>query len=82
MILETLQLIKHHTGLELTLCDYFTGIRKSPKGEHFNVVLKEPIFCSNTHTVLERFAKQYGLIQVEPNGYKRLAIFPKMKDNA
>jgi len=31
---------------------------------------------------LERFADQYGLIQVEPNGYKRLAIFPKTITNA
>ena len=75
MIDETLSLIKHHTGLELQLCDYFTGVQKSYHGDYFNVILKDPIFCSREHTTLERFANQYGLIKVEPNGYKRLAIF-------
>ncbi len=82
MITETLQLIKQHTGLDLTLCDYFTGIHKSAKGQYFNVVLNDPIYQSSEHTKLERFAAQYGLIQVEPNGYKRLAIFPKAETNA
>ncbi len=75
MITETLQLIKQHTGLDLTLCDYFTGVQKSYHGDYFNVILTDPIFASREHTILERFADQYGLIQVEPNGYKRLAIF-------
>lgn len=75
MIDETLSLIKHHTGLELQLCDYFTGVQKSYHGDYFNVVLNDPIFSSREHTALERFADQYGLIKVEPNGYKRLAIF-------
>ena len=82
MITETLQLIKQHTGLDLNLCDYFTGIHTNEKGRYFNVVLSDPIYQSREHTQLERFANQYGLIQVEPNGYKRLAIFPKMQTNA
>lgn len=82
MIEETLKLIKDYTGLDLQLCDYFTGVKKSAKGEYFNVVLKHPIYESHEHTILERFAKQYKIIQVEPNGYKRLAIFPKANANA
>jgi hypothetical protein len=82
MIAETLELIKHHTGLQLELCDYFTGVQKSYHGNYFNVILKDPLFTSLEHTILERFADQYGLIQVEPNGYKRLAIFPKTITNA
>lgn len=75
MINETLALIKHHTGLELQLCDYFTGVQKSYHGDYFNVILKDPIFSSREHTILEKFAAQYELIKVEPNGYRRLAIF-------
>ena len=78
MIAKTLELIKHHTGIELQLCDYFTGVQKSYHGSYFNVILKDPLFASRDHTILERFANQYGLIKVEPNGYKRLAIFPKI----
>lgn len=82
MIEETLKLIKQHTGLELTLCDYFTGVQKSQKGLYFNVVLNEPLFSSHAYTQLERFANQYGLIEITPNGYKRLAIFQKQFNNA
>lgn len=75
MIEETLAVIKDHTGIELKLCDYFTGIQTSAKGKYFNVVVTEPLFQSSVYAQLERFANQYGLIRVEPNGYKRLAIF-------
>ena len=75
MIEETLKLIKIHTGVDLKLCTYFTGVQKNGRGEYFNVVLDEPIYQSYVHTQLERFAEQYKLIQVEPNGYMRLAIF-------
>jgi len=82
MITKTLELIKQQTGLELQLCDYFTGVHKSAKGEYFNIILKDPICQSRDHTILERFAEKHRLIQVEPNGYKRLAIFPKTNSNA
>ena len=76
MIQETLMLIKNHTGLSLQLCDYFTGLQT---GNYFNVILKDPIYESSEHNTLERFADKYGLIKVEPNGYKRLAIFKLKK---
>jgi hypothetical protein len=75
VINETLALIKHHTGLELKLCPYFTGIHTSAKGKYFNVVLEKPLFDSPVYTTLEVFAEGKKLIRVEPNGYMRLAIF-------
>jgi hypothetical protein len=79
MIDKTLALIKRYTGLELQLCDYFTGVKKSGKDKYFNIILSDPIYESREHATLERFANQYGLIKVEPNGYKRLAIFRVVK---
>ena len=76
MIQKTLQLIKDNTGLVLTLCDYFTGIREGPKGKYFNIVLIDKTCESLDYVYLQRFSEKYGLIRIEPNGVKRVAIFP------
>ena len=76
MIQKTLQLIKDNTGLELTLCDYFTGIKESPKGKYFNIILNDKTCESLDYICLQRFSEKYGLIKIEPNGVKRVAIFP------
>ena len=36
---ETLEMIKEQTGLELELCDYFTGIKEHNGRKYFNVIL-------------------------------------------
>ena len=76
MIQKTLQLIKDNTGLVLTLCDYFTGIKESPKGKYFNIILNDKTCESLDYVSLQRFSEKYGLIRIEPNGVKRVAIFP------
>lgn len=75
MIQETLELIEKQTGLKLTLCDYFAGLRYHNGMPYFNVVIDSIVSESKEYDLLERFAKQYSLINVEPNGYKRLAIY-------
>ena len=75
MIQKTLQLIKDNTGLVLTLCDYFTGIKEYPTGKYFNIVLPEKTCESKDYVTLQRFSEKYGLIKVEPNGVRRVAIF-------
>ena len=75
MIQKTLQLIKENTGLALNLCDYFTGIKECAKGKYFNIVLPEKICESKDYVTLQRVSKKYGLIKVEPNGVRRVAVF-------
>lgn len=72
---DTLDLIKDQTGLELELCDYFTGIKKHNGRKYFNVILSQRTSESNEYDKLKRFADKYKLISVEPNGLNRVAVF-------
>ena len=72
---ETLELIKEQTGLELDLCDYFTGIKEHNGRKYFNVILSQRTSESKDYDLLKRFADKYKLISVEPNGLKRVAVF-------
>ena len=73
-ISETLELIKKQTGLNLVLCDYFTGIHNYRGRKYFNVILSQRISESRDYDVLKKFADKYNLISVEPNGLNRVAI--------
>lgn len=70
-----LDLIKEQIGLELNLCDYFTGIKEHNGQKYFNVILSQRTSESQDFDKLKRFAEQYKLIKVEPNGLKRVAVF-------
>ena len=72
---ETLDLIKEQTGLKLNLCDYFTGMKEHNGQKYFNVILSQRTSESQDFDKLKRFAEQYKLIKVEPNGLKRVAVF-------
>ena len=74
-IQETLENIKELTGLSLTLCDYFTGLRTSGGKKYFNVILPTRTSEAVEYTKLLQFSRKYGSISVEPNGVNRLAIF-------
>jgi|GEM_PF-1147698 len=74
-ILKTLDLIKEQTGLELELCDYFTGIQEHNGRKYFNVILSQRTSESQDFDKLKRFANQYKIISVEPNGLRRVAVF-------
>ena len=74
-ISETLELIKEQTGLNLELCDYFTGIEEYNDRKYFNVILHQRTSESKEYDTLKRFADKYKLISVEPNGLKRVAVF-------
>ena len=77
LIEKTLLLIKDQTGLNLTLCDYFTGLRGIGGKKYFNVILPQKTSESNEYNILKRFADKYKKIQIEPNGVCRVAIFIK-----
>jgi len=74
-IKDTLELIKEQTGLNLKLCNYFTGIKEHNGRNYFNVILYQITSESKEYDILKRFADKYKYISVEPNGFKRLAIF-------
>jgi hypothetical protein len=74
-ISETLALIKEQTGLNIKLCEYFSGIRESNGEKYFNAVLDERTSESKDFDTLERFCKKYKTLKIEPNGLKRIAIF-------
>ena len=74
-ISETLALIKDQTGLDLELCDYFSGVKKHNGRKYFNVILAQKTSESAEYEVLKRFADKYNLISIEPNGVNRVAIF-------
>jgi hypothetical protein len=72
---ETLELIKNQTGLELELCDNFTGLKEHKGRKYFNVSLPQRTSESKEYDTLKRFASKYKSISVEPNGLKRVAVF-------
>lgn len=77
MISITLELIKKSIGLDLKLCDHFTGIKEFSNQRYFNVILNNKISESHDFNMLKNFSEKYNLIKVEPNGLKRVAIFYK-----
>lgn len=72
---NTLSVIKEQIGLELILCEYFTGIRKHGSKEYFNVELKDRAWNSIEYTSLERLVQKGIVSKVEPNGVTRVAIY-------
>ena len=74
-IKETLNLIQKQIGLNLVLCNYFTGIRFFNNKPYFNVVLKNSISESKDYEKLKRWSVKYKTIKIENNGLKRLSIF-------
>ena len=78
MIKKILKKIKDQTGLTLKLDDHFTGVREYKGEKYFNVKLKQACSESKEFNILENFSNEYGSIRVEPNGYKRVAIFPRL----
>jgi len=75
MINKTLKHIEDQTGLKLSTCDYFKGIKKLNGNKYFNIVLNENTSESKEYNTLEKFANKYKTIKIEPNGVKRVAIF-------
>jgi hypothetical protein len=72
---KTIEFIEKQTGLTLSLCDYFTGIKEHNGIKYFNVLLSQRTSESIDYDLLKRFADKYKIVSVEPNGLKRVAIF-------
>ena len=78
VIESTLILIKKMVGVDLKLCEHFTGIKDSIKGKYFNVELNEKVSESKEYVKLIQVSKKYKIFNIEQNGLKRLAIFPNI----
>ncbi len=76
LVSKTINLIKTQIGVELELDDYFTGLKYHKGKPYFNVKINDPVSESKIYTQLDSFSKKYGLISIEPNGNKRIAVFP------
>lgn len=74
-IAEKIEEIKIQIGIELMLCDYFTGIRKHNGKEYFNVILKRQVWMSEEYPKLLNLCEKGVISRVEPNGVNRLSIF-------
>jgi len=75
MIKETLNQIKEQTGLKLTLCSHFKGVREHNGKKYFNIVLNQRTSESKAYSILQKFSNKYNIIKIEPNGLKRVSIF-------
>lgn len=78
LINKTLDLIEAQTGLCLTLCDRFTGLRSNGEKPYFNVIVRDRVCQSKEFAKLVRFSNSMQLIEVEPNGVNRIAIYPNI----
>jgi hypothetical protein len=74
LIKNTLSLINEQTGLNLKLDPDFKKLTSFKRKKYFTVILNKPVFDSIEFDILERFAKKFNLIEVQPSGYKRVAI--------
>jgi len=74
LIEETLKYVKDMLNIDLTLCDYFTGIREFQGDKYFNIEVEKK-YDDPTINALKRLSKQYGKIKdLQPNGVTRWAI--------
>ncbi len=75
LIINTLWEIKEQTGVELTPCDYFTGLKKNESSYTFSALLSDNrISESLDYIKVVNYVKKYTCIRIEPNGVKRIAI--------
>lgn len=72
---KILDLIEAQTGLKLTLCDHFTGLRSNGEKPYFNVIVRDRVCQSKEFAKLVRFSNSTKLVTVEPNGVNRIAIY-------
>ena len=73
---RVLKEIKELTGINLTPCGFFTGIKNHNGKSYFNVILNDNVSDSKEYDSLLRLANKNSIIiDVQPNGVKRLAVF-------
>lgn len=71
-IKESLAFIKSYHGIDLILDADLVGVFVLGDQGYYNVTLKDPVFISREYYTLYN---PNSKVRVEPNGYKRLAIF-------
>lgn len=76
-MLDQLKQIEAVSGLNLVLCSHFTGVRFYKGMPYVNIELSCPYSSSGDVTKLKRLAHKYPTLlrNIEPNGYKRAALF-------
>ena len=77
-IADVISGIKDFCGVDLTLCDYFGGVRElgDTKRLYFNVLLTERCeSSSHEYNRLQKLVKKGFFKSIEPNGINRVSIF-------
>jgi hypothetical protein len=73
-IQSTLEYIKNQLGIDLVLCDYFTGLRKFNDQYYFNIEVEKKDE-DRTIPALKRLSREYGVIKdIQSNGVTRWAV--------
>jgi len=76
IINEVMLFIRDQTGLSLSLDTRFCGMQYHKDRSYFNVEIEQPCFDSSELMGLLRICGSDRAVKhVEPNGYKRIAIF-------
>lgn len=75
LIKNKVEEIEKYLGVQLKLCKDSPGIYFHNGNRYFNIILDTPVFNSIIYTKLLNILKTNIIKNVEPNGYKRLAIF-------
>ncbi|WP_312306499.1 hypothetical protein [Chryseobacterium sp.] len=76
LIMNKIEEIKKHIGVQLVPCEYFSGIQTCDSGKkYFNVILQQRTSESDVFTKLLGLKKYKIVSKIEPNGLKRVAIF-------
>lgn len=79
-IQDVRKLIKEQIGLDLKVADE-ERIKKLHGRKYFNAFLNERVSESKEFDLLKNFADKYKIIDIEPNGFKQIAIFFNDKEN-
>ncbi len=76
IINKAMLFIKEQSGLTMSLDEHFRGLQYHNDRVFFNVEIKMPCFDSPELNKLLRICGSDRTVKhVEPNGYKRIAIF-------
>lgn len=69
--------LKEMVGIDIELCDHFTGIRKNNNSNYINIIFKDILPESKDYDLLENYLKTYrkDFNHIEPNGVRRASLF-------
>lgn len=76
-MIDTVKYLKKQVGIDVKLCDHFTGIRGQENNKFINIILKDQTCESKDYDLLISYIERYNSVfkHAEPNGMRRVALF-------